>query len=322
MFDSLLWILPHFVTQYAGQTTQGDKDDGDGVDVDQASGSKDAASLIQGTTSTTLPTTLRESNTPNQSGASSSADCQSKKDCKSGHGIRKVSKSCPHQQSPPGPQPSTLYDPSQSDEIPPFVYLGKSEAEPYRLGQKTDQYREFIASETKYFKSEYRIQKKLGQGSFGTVYLATKKSNGVKVAYKSIPYKDVDGYTLESNTSPICHLRSPLVLSDEQSVAQCMSSRPPSLSVPYEFAIQTYLSRPGYENPYVPMGFDYITLKDEFILVMKYFDEKWMDLSSYVEEKGRLDIEDARDIVRKIVEAMLSLKQQGVVHNDIHGMSQ
>ncbi|KAH6560144.1 hypothetical protein BASA62_000015 [Batrachochytrium salamandrivorans] len=69
MFDLLLWILPHFVTHYADQTNQGNTNDGDGVDVNQASGSKDAASLIQGTTSTTLPTTLRESNTPNQSGA-------------------------------------------------------------------------------------------------------------------------------------------------------------------------------------------------------------------------------------------------------------
>ncbi|KAH6588007.1 hypothetical protein BASA61_006156 [Batrachochytrium salamandrivorans] len=38
MFDPLLWVLHHFITHYAGQTTQGNKDDGDGVD--QASGSK------------------------------------------------------------------------------------------------------------------------------------------------------------------------------------------------------------------------------------------------------------------------------------------
>ncbi|KAH6581228.1 hypothetical protein BASA60_002531 [Batrachochytrium salamandrivorans] len=213
MFDSLLWILPHFITHYADQTTQGNTNDGDGVDVDQASGSKDAASLIQGTTSTTLPTTLRESNTPNQSGASSSANCQSKKDCKSGHGIRKLSKSCPHQQSHTGSQPSTSYDPSQSDEMPLPVYLGKSEAEPYRLGQKTDQYREFIASEAKYFKSEYsHARRNWVKETFGTVYLATRKSDGMKVAYKSILKSNVDEYTLESFPPPRCHSPSPLVL--------------------------------------------------------------------------------------------------------------
>ncbi|KAH9275347.1 hypothetical protein BASA83_002120 [Batrachochytrium salamandrivorans] len=42
------------------------------------------------------------------------------------------------------------------------------------------------------------------------------------------------------------------------------------------------------------------------------------DLSSYVEEKGQLDIEDVRDIVKEIVKAILFLRQHGVVHGDIH----
>ncbi|KAH6595162.1 hypothetical protein BASA61_003861 [Batrachochytrium salamandrivorans] len=59
---------------------------------------------------------------------------------------------------------------------------------------------------------------RLGQGSSGVVCLATRK---------------------------------PDVLSEKPSVEQCMSSRPPNLSVPYEFMLQTYLSRPGNDNPYV-----------------------------------------------------------------------
>ncbi|KAH6586054.1 hypothetical protein BASA61_006643 [Batrachochytrium salamandrivorans] len=322
MFDSLLWILPHFITHYTDQTNQGNTNDGDGVDVNQASISKDAASLIQGTTSTTLPTTLRESNTPNQSGASSSANCQSKKDCKSGHGIRKLSKSCPQQQSQSGLQPSTSYDPSQSNEMPLPVYLGKSEAEPYRLGQKTDQYREFIASEAMYFRLEYSRKKKLGQGRFGTVYLATRKSDGMKVAYKSILKSNVDEYTLESFPPPRCHSPSPLVFSEEQSVEQCMSPRPPNSLLPYEFATQRYLSRPGYENPYVPMAFDYYILKEKFILVMEYFDESWVTLRSYLTKKGRLGIVSVRDILREVVNAVINLKQYGILHGDLNGMYQ
>ncbi|KAH6570436.1 hypothetical protein BASA60_007705 [Batrachochytrium salamandrivorans] len=49
MFDPLLWVLPHFITHYAGKTTQGNRNDGD--DVDLVSGSnpnpKDATSLPQ-----------------------------------------------------------------------------------------------------------------------------------------------------------------------------------------------------------------------------------------------------------------------------------
>ncbi|KAH6574552.1 hypothetical protein BASA60_005459 [Batrachochytrium salamandrivorans] len=40
MFDPLLWVLPHFATHYAGQTTQGNTNEDDSVD--QVSGSKDA----------------------------------------------------------------------------------------------------------------------------------------------------------------------------------------------------------------------------------------------------------------------------------------
>ncbi|KAH6595469.1 hypothetical protein BASA50_005802 [Batrachochytrium salamandrivorans] len=77
---------------------QGDKNDGDGVD--HASGSKDATSLPLGTTPTTPPATLQESNTPDQSGASAHVDPQPGKECKGGHGVRKLSKSCSQQQSP------------------------------------------------------------------------------------------------------------------------------------------------------------------------------------------------------------------------------
>ncbi|KAH9265074.1 hypothetical protein BASA83_011400 [Batrachochytrium salamandrivorans] len=293
MFDSLLWVLYHFVTHYSGQTTQGDKNG-----VDQASGSKDATSSLQGTTPTTLPTTLQEGNTPDQSGASSSADPQSEKDCTGGHGIRRVSKSCPQPPSPPGSQPSTLHVLPKPGEMTLPVYLGKSEAKPYLRGQKTSQYDAFIASEIKYYKLEYSRKRKLGEGGSGKVYLATRNSDGMKVAYKSISYKDVDDYTLEPSPPPICHLRNSLVPSEETSVAQCMSSRPPNLLLSYELLLQMYLSRPGHENPYVPTTFDYITLKKK--------------------GKERPDIVDARDIIKKIVEAMIHLKQYGILHNDVN----
>ncbi|KAH6563638.1 hypothetical protein BASA62_008399 [Batrachochytrium salamandrivorans] len=214
---------------------QGNTNDGDGVDVNQASISKDATSLPQRVHSLGLHKALQESDTPDQSSISSSVDLQPGEECTGGHGIRKVSKSCSQQQSPSVSQPSTSHDPSQSDEMSLPVYLGK-----------------------------------------------------------------VRGH------------------SEEQSVAQCMSPRSPNLMVPHELLLQMYLSRPGHENPYVPKALDYFILEYEYILVMEYLDEKWVSLSRYLREKTQLDIETARDILREIVNAMMFLKRQGVVHNDIH----
>ncbi|KAH6589517.1 hypothetical protein BASA61_005580 [Batrachochytrium salamandrivorans] len=294
---------------------QGNTNEGDGVD--KVSGSKDTTSLPLGTAPTTPPTTLQESNIPDQSGASSSADLRLEEECKGGHVIQQISSPCPQQQPPPEPQPSTLHDPPQSDEMPLPAIVGKTEVESYSKSWETDQYIAFTEEEARYFKLEYLIERELGQGGFGIVYLATRKSDGKKVAYKSIPKSNVYKSALESTPPPRCHLRNPLVLSDEQSATQCMSPRPLGLLLPYEIMLQKYLSRPGYENPYVPVVFDYFVLKDEYIVVMEYVDEKWADLFSYMEGKERPDIEDVRAIIKKIVNGMISLKQYGILHHDL-----
>ncbi|KAH9275312.1 hypothetical protein BASA83_002080 [Batrachochytrium salamandrivorans] len=320
MSDPLLWVLHHFVIYYAGQTTQGGKNDGD--DANQASGSKDApkqdTGLPQRAEHLSLKRPLQESDTPDQSSASSSADFQLEVECTGGRGIRKISKSCSQQQSPPGSQPSTLHDPHQSDEMPLPARAGRLEVKSYSKNWETEEYSAFTEEETEYFTSEYLFEDILGKGDSGVVFLATRESNGMKVAYKSIPKSNIYKYASESSPRSICNLRNSLVGSEEQSVAQCMSSRPANLLFPYEFALQMYLSRPGHENPYVPTIFDYITLEDEYTLVMEHLDEKWSTLSKYVGKKGQLDIEEARNIIKEIVKAMISLKNHGVVHGDFH----
>ncbi|KAH9252822.1 hypothetical protein BASA81_009227 [Batrachochytrium salamandrivorans] len=196
---------------------------------------------------------------------------------------------------------STSYDLPQSDEMPLPAYAGESEVESDSEIRKTDQYREFTKEETRYFESEYLFEDILGRGQSGVVFLATRNSDGMKVAYKSIPTDKVYLYASESNPPPRCHTPNPLVLSEETSVAQCMSSRPSNLYVPYEFMLQMYLSRPGHENPYVPTTFDYFILENEYILVMECFDESWVNLAKYAEKKGRLDIEDARNIIKEVI---------------------
>ncbi|KAH6598711.1 hypothetical protein BASA50_003745 [Batrachochytrium salamandrivorans] len=320
MSDPLLWVLPHFITHYAGQTTQGDTNDGDAVD--KVSGSNDApkqdTDLPQRVHPLRLKRPLQESSTHDQNDASSSADLQPDEECKGGYWLRKTSKSCPQQQSLPESQSSTLHDPPQSDEIPLLARVGRFKIKSYIQSWGTDWYREFIASKTRYFQSEYSLLGELGQGHHGMICLAARKSDGKKIAYKSIPKSKLREYASESTPPPRCHIPNPLVLSDEQPTKQCTPSRPPNLMLPYEFMMQMYLSQPGHENPYVPIVLDYIILKDKYILIMEYCDEKWMDLSKYVKEKGPLDIETARDIIKEVVNAMISLKQHDIVHEDIH----
>ncbi|KAH6589002.1 hypothetical protein BASA61_005762 [Batrachochytrium salamandrivorans] len=201
--------------------------------------------------------------------------------------------------------------------MPLPAYAGESEVESDSEIRKTDQYREFTKEETRYFESEYLFEDILGRGQSGVVFLATRNSDGMKVAYKSIPTDKVYLYASESNPPPRCHTPNPLVLSEETSVAQCMSSRPSNLYVPYEFMLQMYLSRPGHENPYVPTTFDYFILENEYILVMECFDESWVNLAKYAEKKGRLDIEDARNIIKEVINGMIYLKQYGILHGDL-----
>ncbi|KAH6578658.1 hypothetical protein BASA61_000123 [Batrachochytrium salamandrivorans] len=70
----------------------------------------------------------------------------------------------------------------------------------------------------------------------------------------------------------------------------------------------------------IPMSqttIDYFIFENEYTLVMEHLGGEWMDVLSYVEEKEQLDIEEIRDIIKKIVDAMISLKQQGVVHGNL-----
>ncbi|KAH6588815.1 hypothetical protein BASA50_010458 [Batrachochytrium salamandrivorans] len=277
---------------------QGNTNEGD--DVDHASDSKDATSLPLESSLLRLPTALQESNTPDQRSTSAPADLQPGKECQGGHGIRKVFSPCPQQPSQPEPLPSTSYDPHQSNEMPLPIRIKKAKEIFTVEARKLTSTMRFTEEESQVFGIRIPLERLLGQGDYGIVSLATRTSNGVKVAYKSVEKSNVDGYTLETNPPPRCHLSNPLVGSEEKSAAQCMSSRPPKLMIPYESMVQMYLSRPGRHNPYVPEVTDYIVLEDRYITVMEYVGEGWATLSSYINDNGRPDIVDAREIIKEI----------------------
>ncbi|KAH9265846.1 hypothetical protein BASA84_001416 [Batrachochytrium salamandrivorans] len=233
-----------------------------------------------------------------------------------------LSKPPPQQQSPSGSQPSTSYASPKSDKMPFPVRVRKLELNLTARTVTPNNTMHLLKRRPNILNQNILPGRYWLKDDFGTPFVATRKSDGMKVAYKSIPKSEVYEYALESSPYPICHLRNHLVCSKKQSVEQCISSRQLNLFLPYELMFQTYLSRPGYDNPYVPMTLDYIVLEDECILVMEYVDENWVSLSKYVKEKGQLDINEARNIVKEIVNAMIFLKQNGVVHKDLRCMYQ
>ncbi|KAH9263358.1 hypothetical protein BASA83_013273 [Batrachochytrium salamandrivorans] len=277
---------------------QGDTNDGDGAN--HASGSKDVTNLPRRTDS------LRRTRESRKTKASSSVDSQLGNGSKGPRWLRNLFGSF------------TSHDSSQSDEMTLPTYVRKSTVESYYQGQNIEQYDAFTENEAMYFELTYSHKKILGKGDFGMVYLATKRSNGFKVAYKSIIKSKVAKYTLESTPPPRCHTPNPLSRYKKLAAAQCISPRPPTLYFPYEVAVQMYLSRPGHENIYVPRALDHFILKDKFVLVMDYLDESWVTIFTYLKKRIRLDIEEAGKMIKGIINAVISLKQRGVFHNDLH----
>ncbi|KAH6588821.1 hypothetical protein BASA50_010464 [Batrachochytrium salamandrivorans] len=311
LYGLFIFLLTAEAIHAQGNTNEGD-------DVDHASGSKDATSLPLGTTLQLYPRPYREVTHRIKRVHLHLQIFNQERSVKVDTGYEKHPVHVRSNNHNRNRSPSTSHDPHQSNEMPPPIRIKKSEEILYNQIWKTDQYDAFIEEETQYFELEYTPERLLGQGGYGKVFLATRTSNGAKVAYKSIEKSNVDGYTLETSPPPRCHLSNPLVGSEEKSAAQCMSSRPPRLMIPYESMIQMYLSRPGRHNPYVPEVTDYIVLEEEYIVVMEYVGEGWATLSSYMDDNGRPGIVDAREIIKTILDAVLFLRQQGVMHDDLH----
>ncbi|KAH6578210.1 hypothetical protein BASA60_003747 [Batrachochytrium salamandrivorans] len=197
--------------------------------------------------------------------------------------------------------------------------MNKKKSEPYLLIQGDKEYCRFFEEEDIYFKSEYRSVRKLGQGSFGTVHLAIKKSDELKVVYKTIGKENVKLYTLESSPPPVCHITEFPTLYGKHVSARCMPPRPQNILLPFEVKVQEYLSQSGYENPHVPSVIDYIVTEKAYILVMEYSGEGWVELDGYITKHGKFSVDKARLIIKKVVTALVSFKKFGILHGDVAG---
>ncbi|CAM4534933.1 unnamed protein product [Leuciscus chuanchicus] len=138
------------------------------------------------------------------------------------------------------------------------------------------------------FESLYNVEKLIGSGVFGRVFLGTRKFDGKKVAIKRIRKIDNDRYLYIPGN------REPLVTE----VALLMMMRREPIS---PFVIQLY---EWFEHP------------KEFSLVMEY-PEAYENLYDIITRQPWSEW-FSRVVMRQAVRAVLHCIHHGVFHNDIH----
>ncbi|XP_021343971.1 serine/threonine-protein kinase pim-3-like isoform X1 [Mizuhopecten yessoensis] len=133
------------------------------------------------------------------------------------------------------------------------------------------------------FQRVYTVGQHLGSGGFGTVYSGTRKRDNLPVAIKVITKEKVTEWgQLNGHSVPmeICLLKR---------VNNCAG---------------------------VIKMLDWFEMKTNFVIVMER-PEHVQDLFDYITEKGALDEETSKNFFRQIVDTLINIHKNGVVHRDI-----
>ncbi|MBJ7557024.1 TOMM system kinase/cyclase fusion protein, partial [Marinomonas spartinae] len=128
----------------------------------------------------------------------------------------------------------------------------------------------------------YQLEHKIGQGGFGTVYLAIHHNTGQRVAIKSVNLETQD----EKNSQQIkrfereCHFVAKL---NHPNIVRLLDKGQVSSSNVYS--------------------------------IFEYVDGT--NLSDYIQQHGALSIEEAYPIMLQVLDALVHAHQQGIIHRDI-----
>ncbi|XP_056114707.1 serine/threonine-protein kinase pim-3-like [Rhinichthys klamathensis goyatoka] len=142
------------------------------------------------------------------------------------------------------------------------------------------------------FESLYNVDRMIGSGGFGRVFLGTRKFDGKKVAIKRMSKIDNDRYlNIPGNPEPLI-----------TEVALLMMMRREPIS---PFVIRLY---EWFEHP------------REFTLVMEY-PEPCESLLDFITRNHQVSEPTARVIMRQAVLAVQHCIHRGVFHNDIHAQN-
>ncbi|TPX59951.1 hypothetical protein PhCBS80983_g02100 [Powellomyces hirtus] len=146
------------------------------------------------------------------------------------------------------------------------------------------------------FDAEYRLIRRLGAGGHSTVKLASRVSDSSLVVCKFIQKSSVWHWVTDPHTRrriPLeVHVMQQLTKSQQQYGAEGVHA-----------GIIRYI--------------DFYNMDPQFVIVMEYLGEDWVDLYDYVEEFGPVELDKCRHIFGQVVETVEYLHWTGFVHNDI-----
>lgn len=132
------------------------------------------------------------------------------------------------------------------------------------------------------FNETYELHHLLGQGGFAVVYSGTRVRDGLAVAIKVIPKSNVYSFDEESE-----------------------------VPVPMEVHLHRFL-----DHPNVIKLLDYFEHAQAYVMVLER-PKYHKDLFDYITQKRRLDENEARNIFRQVVEAVIYCEAKGIFHRDI-----
>ncbi|XP_063039316.1 serine/threonine-protein kinase pim-1-like, partial [Melospiza melodia melodia] len=131
----------------------------------------------------------------------------------------------------------------------------------------------------------YRLGSLLGRGGFGSVFAATRVSDGVPVAIKRVPRDRIRHW----------------------------GELPDGTSAPLEIVL---LAKVSCGCGGVIQLLEWLELPDSFLLVLER-PERCQELSGFLAERGFLPEEEARGLFRQVLEAVRHCTSCGVLHRDI-----
>ncbi|XP_058677420.1 serine/threonine-protein kinase pim-1-like [Ammospiza caudacuta] len=131
----------------------------------------------------------------------------------------------------------------------------------------------------------YRLGSLLGRGGFGSVFAATRLSDGAPVAIKRVPRDRIRHW----------------------------GELPDGTSAPLEIVL---LAKVSHGCGGVIQLLEWLEFPDSFLLVLER-PERCQELSGFLAERGFLPEEEARGLFRQVLEAVQHCTSCGVLHRDI-----
>ncbi|XP_019949424.1 serine/threonine-protein kinase pim-2-like [Paralichthys olivaceus] len=139
------------------------------------------------------------------------------------------------------------------------------------------------------FKAKYQVLNQLCKGGCGSVFAGYRKADHLQVAIKRVPQLNLKQVSLDGK------------------------------KLPAEVAIMLKLAaeKDGSVGMAAPVELlDWYDLGHELILVQER-PLNAMDLFQYIEDKGSVQQEEARDIIKQLVDALIALQERQIFHQDI-----